>query len=399
MSKIVFSYLSLSFLFLSGFISAQSTKLQPLEGRDFGWSLTVSRSSKGRRDDTSPVPMVQGANHDDPAEIRVETELVLSDVLVHDKQGNPVAGLTSTDFFVMENGRPQKIEIFGYGSLAVPRSIILIIDHSLSQWRYMDTSINAAKVLVDSLGPNDRMAIVSDDVKLITDLTSDKAALKDGLESLRAKSRKGEFGKSEQYSALMAVLNERIRRDGTRNVVIFQSDGDQLGILRSDFAKGNRHFGFDDMVETAEMKGVTVYTVFTGAALDGLSKREMLEQTRKLMEDESDAVNMFSPRKTAIPPKGFRLDFVSARAKRIMIDEKAVHELAKRTGGTAQSLDSPGKASEIYENILTDIGRRYVIGYYPDLTETGRDKRRELRISVRKDKNYSVLGGRSYVAY
>jgi len=44
----------------------------------------------------------------------------------------------------------------------VPRSIILIIDYSPSQFAYIKDSIEAAKVLVDKLKPRDRMAVVTD---------------------------------------------------------------------------------------------------------------------------------------------------------------------------------------------------------------------------------------------
>ncbi|HEY7615817.1 MAG TPA: VWA domain-containing protein, partial [Terriglobales bacterium] len=44
--------------------------------------------------------------------IRVTTHLVLVDVVVTDKQGNPVSGLRREDFAVEENGKAQKIATF-----------------------------------------------------------------------------------------------------------------------------------------------------------------------------------------------------------------------------------------------------------------------------------------------
>ena len=384
-------------LFLA-LICAENAKFQPIEDRDFGWSLTVDASSKAKRSREAPFPLAVQRRVAEGDEIHVETDLVLSDILVQDKHGNPVVGLIPGDFEVTENGRSQRIEVFGYGSNAVPRSIILIIDHSLSQWSYLDTSIDAARILVDSLGPQDKMAIVSDDVKLIADLTADKDLLKLGLESLRDKSRRGEFGKSYQYSALMAVLNERIRRDGTRNMVIFQSDGDQFALIGSERSYGKGSYSFDDVIESAERKGVTIYTVFTGANLGGLSRKEMFEHTKKVIEDESYAIAVVSAKKAAPGPIKLKSDYVISRAERILMDENAVCELARRTGGTAQSLSSPGRAPEIYANILEDAGRRYVIGYYP-MAPDRTTSRRDVRITVRKNKGYEVIGGRSYVAY
>src|SRR6266436_3542192 len=39
--------------------------------------------------------------------VRVETSLVVSDVLVLDQRGQPVHGLTQTDFVITEDGKPQ----------------------------------------------------------------------------------------------------------------------------------------------------------------------------------------------------------------------------------------------------------------------------------------------------
>src|SRR5215203_1138052 len=118
----------------------------------------------------------------------------------------------------------------------------------------------------------------------------------------KTKSRRGDFGKSYQYSALMAVLNERIRRDGTRNMVIFQSDGDQNALMGSDMSVGKGSYGFDDVVESAERKGVTIYTVFTGANLGGLSRGEVFEQIKKVIQDETYASVVLSAKKNAPGP-------------------------------------------------------------------------------------------------
>jgi VWFA-related protein len=48
-----------------------------------------------------------------PPTIRVSTHLVLVDVVVTDKQGQPVLGLHPEDFVVEENGKRQKISTFG----------------------------------------------------------------------------------------------------------------------------------------------------------------------------------------------------------------------------------------------------------------------------------------------
>src|SRR5437879_6902870 len=133
--------------------------------------------------------------------------------------------------------------MFSLGDNAtVPRSIVLIIDYSASQFPFIDTSIAAAKTLVDKIAPIDRMAIVTDDVELLQDFTNDKKILKDKLESLRQRSTNWDpshfsprehFGRSAQYSAHLATLKEIFDEEDQRPVIIFQTDGNETVLFRN----------------------------------------------------------------------------------------------------------------------------------------------------------------------
>ena len=87
-------------------------------------------------------------------------------------------------------------------------------------------------MLVDKLNPRDRMAVVTDDVNLLVDFTSDKDLLKSRLDSLRQSALSGKLGASDQYDALMATLLELFDGEDVRPIVIFQTDGDQLESLK-----------------------------------------------------------------------------------------------------------------------------------------------------------------------
>ncbi|MEQ1762231.1 MAG: VWA domain-containing protein [Pyrinomonadaceae bacterium] len=363
---------------------------------EFGWSLKVEASERRKADQRRPPKHVQSAGSD---EIQVETDLVLSDLLVQDKNGTPVHGLRAADFEISESGSPQKIDVFAYGDASIPRSIILVIDHSLSQLRHIDMSIASAKVLVDSLRPNDRMAVVSDDVELIADLTSDKEVLKSSLESLRIKCNGGKFGKSSQYSALFAALNERISRNGTRNIVIFQTDGDELSMIRRSRGPGLTNFRLDDIVSAAERKGVTIYTVFTGSRLGGQNMDERMKRTRRELDDQIRAFSAIRGEKVVSEGSKLSSAYIRARIERILAEEKAVSSVAEETGGLAQSLESPDQAAAVYGRILSDIDRRYLIGYYPSERSDTELREREVRVTLKNKGNYRVVGGRTYVAY
>ncbi|MBO0858992.1 MAG: hypothetical protein J2P21_11065, partial [Chloracidobacterium sp.] len=169
---------------------------------------------------------------DSGAVIKMETSLAVFEILALDKKGRAVPGLKKDDFIVIEDGAPQEIASLSPGDgSTVPRSIILIIDYSVSQRPFIESSIEAAKIIVDRLKPNDRMAIVTDDIALLAPFTKDKSKLKDGLDTLRRRAKSKHFGRSEQYSALLATLKELLG-GVERPIIIFQTDGDELGSLR-----------------------------------------------------------------------------------------------------------------------------------------------------------------------
>jgi VWFA-related protein len=385
-------------------VIGQTPELSPNVSREFGWSLKrdkkEQRSIPRPKDDSRPsdVPIAEDGV------VRIDTELVVDDFLVFDKKGNSIKGLTRQDFSVSENSDPQEIAMFSReGEEGLPRSIILVIDHSFSQLPYLDRSVEAAKVLVDKLYANDKMAIVTDDVELIADLTSDKEMLKRRLDSLKTDTLDGKTGKSLQYTALFVVLNEMFDKGGTRSIVIFQTDGDQLNELKpgrsypANSAIGKANFSYDNIVEAAERAGVTVYSVFSGVNFVGIPEGEKLERARDV--DESSTRSLALLRGTKVPngPSVQRPGFLKALANCLLGDQQAVNGIAFRTGGMAQTLESPDQASGIYDKILSDMNRRYVIGYYPaDLKQNGR--RREIKIEVRGHPEYSIWGRKFHVA-
>lgn len=364
--------------------------------RKFGWSVGTPLK-KGKKSPPPVRPVYMVPNVPDDGEIKIDTDLVLNDIIVFDKKGRPITGLKAADFQVLEDGVPQEIGEFSIGGQSIPRSVVLIIDHSLSQYLHIEKSVAAAKVLVDSLGPNDEMAVVTDNIEIAVDSTMDKERLRSGLDALRIRAITGNFGMSQQYSALYAVLNEMYKKNGKRQVIIFQTDGDQYFSLLPYIPTRKPAFAFDDMMEAAERNGTTIYTVFTGAAIAGRSDKQKEEMVRQTLSSESLAYSLTHPERPPIPPSKFTTAYVAGRRRQIEREEEAVATVAKRSGGLAQTLDTADRANEVYGNILKDMDQRYIIGYYPSqMVRDGR--RREVTISVRGRSEYKVWGRTSYIA-
>jgi VWFA-related protein len=352
--------------------------------------------------------------------LRLKTTLVTSDVLVLNPQGRAVTGLKQSDFIIKEDGQAQQVSTFSLGNdAATARSIVLIIDYSGSQLPYLITSVEAAKILVDQLNPKDRMAIVTDDVELLVDFTSDKKELKEKLESLKKQAMSGKTGKSRQFSALMATLNELFDGEDLRPIIIFQTDGDELTRLghqatlpplpansspEQQAAYERRFqaellfkpFTLEDIFIQAEKSRATIYTVIPGHQLIGLSSSEQIKQMKKQYTARFGTMRQNG--QTMLPDANSLSPEIFARmAQRVLAAQSAISGVAKLTGGWFSFLEDPSQAADIYSRMLSDINLRYVIGFYP--TNESRDgTRRKLSIEVQNHPEYKILGRRSYYA-
>ena len=129
----------------SSFAQAQPREKPTL--KDFGSSVRKLEWDPERK---AAVP-TRSENHprttQDDEVVRIETSLVICDVSVLDQKGQAVMGLTRADFDVSENNKPQQVATFLLGDNSnVPRSIVLLIDYSGSQFPYINTSIGAATI-------------------------------------------------------------------------------------------------------------------------------------------------------------------------------------------------------------------------------------------------------------
>lgn len=413
--------------------------------KDFGSSLKKLKWDPEKNQAVSSAPSALDGSSDDDV-IRIETSLVVNNVLVTDKQGRPQRNLKATDFVVSEDGVPQQVGLFTLGDNAnLSRSIVLIIDYSSSQYPYITDSIEAAKILVDELGPHDQMAIVTDDVELLVGFTSDKKDLKHALDSLIEKNKgsKGflgvgkkhpQFGRSSQFSALMATLNEAFDDEDESPIIVFQTDGDEIEYLRNSIIvhevppglspelrvevqeeieskkKMQRslmtEFSLDDVFRAVEKSRVTIYPIIPRTRLLGLTEDEQIQ--RLTAEDErvvstwiaaasSDKVASALRVRHEERQKKLTKEIWEARLDQELKIQGALINLAKLSGGSGEFLETRSQAAEIYSRIVKDINQRYIVGYYP--TNKDHDgKRRRISISVKGHPDYVITSRTSYYA-
>ena len=436
-----------SLISFNAFGQTQDPSKEKRRIKDFGLSLQrlkwddKKQAAVEKRSKSKPK---RNGDTDNEEVVRVETTLVVCDILVLDSQGRFVQGLNKEDIIVTEDGQEQQVGTFSLGdSTAVPRSIVLIIDSSINQSGFVTESVEAAKILVDGLGPRDRMAIVTDQVELLTDFTDDKKKLIEKLDSLKARpalaANYRTFGSTimwsqtgAHYSALLATLKELFDDREQRPIIIFQANGNEASILQNsilhlpppppdnlsqderkkaneyykrlkrhqELMSGLREFSLDDVYHAAEKSRATIYTIIPGYRLFGFSQAQQIERARAWDVKYTSGIleatkgTQFARHFDREPKPDWVLPWEADCEYR---EQSALAFLAGITGGWADFLEQPEQATKVYSRILSDVNRRYVVGYYPSNKQHD-GKRRIIKIEVRGHPEYTVHGRSSYYA-
>lgn len=178
---------------------------------------------------------------------------------VLDSLGQPVFGLSEANFKIVgelaERANIVSVENITDDNLSF--GVVLAIDTSSSMAGLpLQRAQEAARLFINSIGPNDPVAIVTFDsqVYLTQDFTTDKAAL------LRAIDNLGYGGKTALYDAGVEGVNRAAASDLPRRAVILLSDGAEYG-GRSASSRGAA-------LNEALKRGVPVYTIGLGYGFD-----------------------------------------------------------------------------------------------------------------------------------
>ena len=163
------------------------------------------------------VPGPQEAPRVQPPTFATRVEAVRVDVLVTEG-GRPVRGLPPTDFEVLDNGVPQKVDLASFEQ--IPLNVILVLDMSDSvKGPRLGHLQSAGKSLLDALEPADQAALVtfSHIVALRQRLTGDVDWLRKALGGLQGAGNTAlvdaafagiMIGESDVGRALMIVFSD-----------------------------------------------------------------------------------------------------------------------------------------------------------------------------------------------
>jgi len=206
-------------------------------------STRVSRGQTSLRSKVSDSSLAQ--DQDDV--VRVETDLVVLNATVVDKDGKFVAGLKKGDFRVFEDGAEQKVASFT--TQETPFAAAILLDTSGSMESRLTLGRSAAIRFLDGLRDEDVAAVYNFDTKVEQiqdfspgrDLPAKAFALKSRL-------------MTSLNDAVLRAADDLAKREEKRRAIVLLSDG---GENRSSATA-------DKALNHALQTGATIYTVNMG---------------------------------------------------------------------------------------------------------------------------------------
>jgi len=158
----------------------------------------------------------------------VTTRLVQINVIVNDKRGNPITGLTKEDFVLLDNKHPQEIQLFSAEAnlprdqpqaplppdtytnrisehASVPANVTIILLDALNT-EFADQALTRKQVLkfLEQLRPQDRVALywLGNNLYVLNDFTTDVASLREALVRSKGESNREHAESDVNYLSL-----------------------------------------------------------------------------------------------------------------------------------------------------------------------------------------------------
>lgn len=236
---------------------------------------------------------------------RAEVDLVHFGVVVTDKQGVPIAGLTADDFDIREEGKLQTIKFFAVGSpeAAPPLHIGFLLDASGSMGEDIKDVRTAAIKFLNAMEDAADITLVDFDteVRMARYSASNYARL---IERIRG--RKAD-GYTALYDALGVYLSGTADQTGQKILIMYTDGGDTRSALH-----------LTEVIDLLRASDVTVYVV------GYLEHQSSSSRTTQRME---------------------------------------LTRFATMTGGLALFPSSLKEVDKMYEKIQGEIHARYSVGY------------------------------------
>lgn len=274
----------------------------------------------------------------------------VASVRVIDPNNRAIPGMTAADFELYEAGKP--LEIVSVRPVTTKVNLVLLLDVSGSVDNYVNFIRKAARSFIETVGPNDRTAIVlfNEDVKVLSDFTSDKSSLSTSLDTFDA------GGSTAFYDALAYTLADTLRPlRGERTAIVVLTDGDD-----------NRSFlAFDSLAGAIQESGALIYPLYVPTGLVAASETSAVAEN--------------------IDP---------LRNRHLTLTSKANAEgpqLARLSGGVYYPISRLAQIQSAYNDIVLQLRTAYDITFRSPAIEPGNRADPRLRVRMKKPGQFATV--------
>jgi Ca-activated chloride channel homolog len=243
-----------------------------------------------------------------PADIKVNSELVLINVTVTDPLNRFVTGLERDNFRLFEDKKEQSISAFS--SEDAPISIGLVFDTSGSMQSKLQKSREAAADFFQTANPEDEFFLVrfSDRPELAAPFTKEVDKIQSALTFTQSK------GRTALLDAVYLAMNEMKKAHNPRKALLLITDGG-----------------------------------------DNSSRYTESEIKNKVREADVQmyAIGIFEPAASR------------GRTPEEAMGPGLLNDLAEQTGGRAYAVENPAELPDIAAKIGVELRNEYILGYTP----------------------------------
>jgi VWFA-related protein len=292
---------------------------------------TVLAPKKTQPAPPEPEKKPERINPNEVFNLSTTTNLVNVDVMVVDKDGNPIPTLKRDNFKLYDDGVPQTITNFG--TEQAPMTTCMLIEFSNKWWPFLYLALRYGYSYLQFVQPKDWTAVVSFDLKpqILTDFTQDRSQVRGALDMLRIPG----FSETNLYDALAFTLDRMKDIKGRKAILVVCSGFDTFSKLT-----------YDEILRIVRSSDTAIYPV---SILEFITVRS---------------------------PRGDSINSLQAR--------NALQTMAKYSGGQAYFPRFEGELPGIFEQINGQLRTQYGLGFVP--TNPARDgKFHKLKVDLVDD--------------
>ncbi len=301
------------------------TQAPPEAGGPQGDTGPMALPKKGEAPPPERKPEVKNPAGMPEYSLRVDVPLVNVDVSVLTKDGQFIPNLRKDNFRILEDGVPQKISNFAQTADA-PITAVLLVEWAETWYKFNYDALNASYSFVNSLKPQDWVAIVAYDMKphMLTDFTQDKREIFGAVNQLTIPASQ----EINTWDALFDTVDRLEGIQGRKYVILVGTGLDTFSKIRYDQV----------LKKVKSLQNITIFTIGTGRVL-----REMIGDWSTVSRSMGMTIA--------------NLNYLQA--------ENAMNTFAKMTGGRSYFPRFEAEMPEIFADVAQQVRNRYVLAYHP----------------------------------